>query len=124
MLVGITALLFFQLMGEILGYCLGGFVPGPVIGMAIIAATLVLTSRAESLTLAHQQTVETARTILANLGILFVPAGVGIIQHLDLIHDHGLALLAIVVLSTAITLAVTVWTFILVKRIYGGLADE
>lgn len=124
MLVGITILLVFQLIGEVTAYFLGGFVPGPVIGMAMIAVVLTLTGGVKMLEPAHQQTLETSRSILANLGILFVPAGVGIIQHLDLIRDRGFALLAIVLLSTVITLTVTVWVFILVKRLSGGYADE
>lgn len=124
MLVGITVLLVFQLIGEVLAYFTGGFVPGPVIGMGLIAVTLVLTRGAKMLQPAHQQTLETSRTILANLGILFVPAGVGIIQHLDLIRDRGFSLLAIVVLSTVITLTVTVWAFILVKQLSGGYSND
>ncbi len=124
MIVGITVLLVFQLIGEVTAYFLGGFVPGPVIGMAMIAVVLTLTGGMKTLQPAHQQTLETSRSILANLGILFVPAGVGIIQHLDLIRDRGFALLAIVLLSTVITLTVTVWVFILVKRLTGGYADE
>lgn len=124
MIVGITILLVFQLIGEVAAYFLGGFVPGPVIGMAMIAVVLTLTGGVRTLHPAHQQTLETSRSILANLGILFVPAGVGIIQHLDLIRDRGFALLAIVLLSTVITLTVTVWVFILVKRLTGGYADE
>lgn len=124
MLVGITILLVFQLIGEVAAYFLGGFVPGPVIGMAMIAVVLTLTGGVKMLEPAHQRTLGTSRSILANLGILFVPAGVGIIQHLDLIRDRGFALLAIVLLSTVITLTVTVWVFILVKRLSGGYADE
>lgn len=124
MLAGITLLLVFQLIGEVTAYFLGGFVPGPVIGMAMIAITLTLTRSLKPLEPVHRQTIETSRSILANLGILFVPAGVGIIQHLDLIRDRGFALLAIVLLSTVLTLTVTVWIFILVKRLSGGYADE
>ena len=124
MLVGITILLVFQLAGEVSAYFLGGIVPGPVIGMAMIAVVLTLTGGKPLLESAHRQTLDTSRAILANLGILFVPAGVGIIQHLDLIRDSGLELLAIVVLSTVITLTVTVWVFILVKRLSGGYAND
>jgi holin-like protein len=122
MLAGITILLVFQLAGEVSAYFLGGIVPGPVIGMAMIAVVLTLTGGMKFLKTAHQQTLETSRSILANLGVLFIPAGVGIIQHLDLIRDRGLALLAIVFLSTILTLTVTVWVFILVKRLTGGSA--
>lgn len=124
MLVGITILLVFQLVGETAAYFLGGLVPGPVIGMALVALVLTATGGVNALQPAHRHTLETSRAILANLGILFVPAGVGIIQHIDLIRDRGLALLAIVLLSTVITLAVTVWVFILVKRLTGGYRDE
>ncbi len=124
MLVGITILLVFQLIGEVTAYFLGGLVPGPVIGMAMVAVLLVLTGGMKVLEPAHRQTVDTSKAILANLGILFVPAGVGIIQHMDLIRDRGLALLAIVLLSTVATLAVTVWVFILVKRLSGGHGND
>ena len=124
MLVGITILLVFQLAGEAIAYFLGGFVPGPVIGMAMVAVLLTLTGGVSFLEPAHRQTVDTSRAILANLGILFVPAGVGIIQHLDLIRDRGFALLAIVILSTVATLTVTVWVFILVKRLTGGYGND
>ncbi len=124
MLVGITILLVFQLIGEVTAYFLGGLVPGPVIGMAMVAVLLVLTGGMKFLEPAHRQTVDTSKAILANLGILFVPAGVGIVQHLDLIRDRGLALLAIVLLSTVATLAVTVWVFILVKRLSGGYGND
>ena len=123
MLVGITILLVFQLIGEVTAYYLNGFVPGPVIGMAMVAVLLVATGGMKIIAPVHQQTVDTSKAILANLGILFVPAGVGIIQHLDLIRDRGFALLAIVILSTVATLTVTVWVFILVKRLTGGYGN-
>lgn len=124
MLVGITILLVFQLVGEVTAYFLGGFVPGPVIGMAMAAIALTLTKGSTFLQPAHERTIDTSKAILANLGVLFVPAGVGIIQHLDLIRDRGFALMAIVLLSTVITLTVTVWVFILVKRLSGGYAND
>jgi holin-like protein len=124
MLVGITILLVFQFIGEVTAYFLGGYVPGPVIGMAMVAVVLVLTRGMKAVEPAHRETLETSRTILANLGILFVPAGVGIIQHLDLIRDRGFALISIVLLSTVLTLTVTVWVFILVKRLTGGYAND
>lgn len=56
-----------------------------------------------------------AEGLLANLGVLFVPAGVGIIQHLDLVRAFGFPILAALFLSTVVTLIVTVWVFLLVK---------
>lgn len=123
MLVGLSMLLMFQLAGEIVAYLLGGWVPGPVVGMAMVAVVLTISRSTNFLERVHQQTVAASSMILANLGILFVPAGVGIVQHLDLIRDRGFVLLAIVLLSTVVTLAVTVWVFILVKRLSGGYGN-
>ncbi|MBB3396060.1 CidA/LrgA family protein [Rhizobium sp. BK060] len=121
MIVGIAALLLFQLLGETAAYLTSGVVPGPVIGMAMIAVFLSATrGRATSL---QSSTVATSKLILANLGLLFIPAGVGIVKHLDLVAEHGVALLAVIVLSTTVTLCVTVWSFILVKRLQGGRRD-
>ncbi|MGR9244087.1 CidA/LrgA family protein (plasmid) [Rhizobium leguminosarum] len=124
MIVGIATLLTFQLVGEILAYKMGGLVPGPVLGMALIAIALLTMAKWQRVQIAQTQTIATSKAILANLGILFVPAGVGIVKHIDILVAHGLALLGLIVVSTVITLAVTVWSFVLAKRIFGGAADE
>lgn len=124
MIVGIATLLTFQLVGEVLAYEIGGLVPGPVLGMALIAIALLTMAKWQRVQSAQTQTIATSKAILANLGILFVPAGVGIVKHIDILVAHGLALLALIVVSTVITLAVTVWSFILAKRIFGGASDE
>ena len=51
--------------------------------------------------------------------LLFVPAGVGVVQYLGLLRDQGLALAAALVVSTVLTLVVTVGVFLLVKRLVG-----
>ncbi len=49
----------------------------------------------------------TAEFLLAHLSLLFVPVGVGVITHLQLVSRYGLQLLAVIVLSTWLGLAVT-----------------
>ena len=62
--------------------------------------------------------VESAsRGLLAHLSLLFIPAGVGVVQKLDLLAEHGIAILAILVGSVVITLLVTVATFLLASRL-------
>jgi holin-like protein len=41
---------------------------------------------------------------LANMAVCFVPAGVGIINHFELIKNHGFALVAIIFLTTFLLL--------------------
>jgi len=59
----------------------------------------------------------TADGLLQHLSLLFVPAGVGVVQHLELLSGAGLRLLAVVVLTTLITLAVTALVFAALARL-------
>lgn len=118
MIAGITILLIFQLVGEAIAYFLHGVVPGPVIGMALIFVALSVT-RGRFLVTPSRQAIATSNALLANFGVLFVPAGVGIVQHFDLIADRGLALLATILVSTVATLIVTVWCYLATKRLLG-----
>jgi holin-like protein len=122
MLSGLTILLVFQLIGEVIAYFTGGLVPGPVIGMALAFLTLMLThdnARAESF---RNVTIGAATILIANLGVLFVPAGVGVGQHLDILISDGVGLAVTILVSTALTLICTVWAFLMAKRYLGGAA--
>jgi putative effector of murein hydrolase LrgA (UPF0299 family) len=54
---------------------------------------------------------DTADGLLQHLSLLFVPAGVGVVQHLDRLGTEGIRLIAVVVAGTAISLAVTALVF-------------
>jgi holin-like protein len=58
-----------------------------------------------------------SRGLLANLSLLFVPAGVGVVQKLDLIAAHGTAVAAVLAISVVVTLLVTVATFLIASRL-------
>ena len=53
----------------------------------------------------------TARGLLMNLSLLFVPAGVGVVGRLDLLRAQGAKLALVLVVSTALSLLVTVLVF-------------
>jgi holin-like protein len=62
--------------------------------------------------------VESAsRVLLANLSLMFVPAGVGVVQKLDLVAEHGVAIAAVLAISVVLTLLVTVATFLIASRL-------
>jgi putative effector of murein hydrolase LrgA (UPF0299 family) len=62
--------------------------------------------------------VESAsRGLIANLSLLFVPAGVGVVQKLDLVAQHGVAIAAVLAVSVIVTLLVTVATFLAASRL-------
>lgn len=94
-------LLVFQSLGEGLVFVLGLPVPGPVVGMLLLFGGLLASPR-----LLAQ--VEPAGTeLLRHLSLLFVPAGVGIVAAAGSIGNSWLALVASLVGSTLLTLAVT-----------------
>ncbi|MFI0846527.1 CidA/LrgA family protein [Mesorhizobium sp. IMUNJ 23232] len=123
MLVGICLLLVFQLIGEIAAYFLNGIVPGPVLGMALIPTVFLISRRLRVLNNVRGRVSSVSTVILANLGIVFVPAGVGIVQHVDLIRSQGAAILGVVLVSTLLTLTATVLAFVVAKRLVAGGAD-
>ncbi|SFH05935.1 CidA/LrgA family protein [Methylobacterium gossipiicola] len=123
MIVGLTLILAAQLVGEVLARVTGLPVPGPVIGMALLLIFLVLRDRYARTAarilpkpLVDGQLESTGRGLLANLSLLFVPAGAGIVGRLDVIAVNGMALAVIVAVSTLTTLAATALTFVWVAR--------
>ncbi len=105
MLAGVTTLLICQLAGEAVVRLLSLPIPGPVVGMALVFVLMI--SRAPL----PAALGDTADGLLRNLSLLFVPAGVGVVQHLDHLGVDGLRLVAVVVLGTVVTLAVTASVF-------------
>ena len=66
---------------------------------------------------------ETAEALIAHLSLLFVPAAVGIVQHLDRLAYEGKILLAAVVVSTILALIVGALTFVMMVRFTGTTAE-
>lgn len=113
MITHITTILLFQLIGETLARSLGLSIPGPVIGMALFLVFLALIPRAAA------AIRPTAQGLLAHLSLLFVPAGVGIVGHLDQLGANGPAILIALILSTALAIAVAALVFVGVNRLTG-----
>ena len=123
---GFFILLVFQLVGEVLARGLDFPAPGPVIGLALLVGALVAYRRVRPFDedqLAASGLGQAARGLLAALPLLFVPAGVGVVQYLGLLRDQGFALAAALVVSTVATLIATVGVFLLVKRIAGAKGE-
>ena len=125
MIRGFFILLVFQLVGEVLARGLALPAPGPVIGLALLVVALVVYRRRpfDEEALAASGLGQASRGLLAALPLLFVPAGVGVIQYLGLLRDQGVALAAALVVSTVATLIATVGVFLLVKRLVGARED-
>lgn len=114
MLNGLLMLLACQLAGEATTRGLGLGLPGPVLGMALLAALLLYRPAL------HGTVGPVAGALLANLSLLFVPAAVGVVQVLPLLAHEGLAIAAAILVSTFASLIVTALTFRAVVRLRGG----
>jgi holin-like protein len=120
MIASLSLILLCQLAGEVIVRGLGLPMPGPVLGLVLLLLLLLARDRFKVLARGplQQDGVEGAsRGLLANLSLLFVPAGVGVVQKLDLVAAHGIAVAAVLVISVVVTLLVTVATFLIVSRL-------
>lgn len=120
MVQAIAILLASQLAGEILSYGLGLPMPGPVIGLLLLFAALgiwQLLGKVTPATVGETPLGTTSGALLQHLSILFVPAGVGAIDHLGLLRDYGVAIFIALFVSTALSLAITALVFVAVKRL-------
>lgn len=118
MIKGIAILLLFQLLGESLVFSTDLPLPGPVVGLVMLFVAMLLLKKYKLKLFAN--TEQAADGFLANLGLLFLPAGVGIIALWGELQSHVSAILIVLIISTILTLIVTVWTFIFVRRLMGG----
>ncbi|KQQ32297.1 hypothetical protein ASF58_12395 [Methylobacterium sp. Leaf125] len=123
MILSLTLILLAQLIGEALARASNLPVPGPLIGMALLLLFLVMRDRASRLAprvlappLVDGRLESTGKGLLANLSLMFVPAGAGIVGRLDVLAVHGVALAVVVLVSTVTTLAATALTFVVVSR--------
>lgn len=99
-LKGLTLLLLCQSAGEALARLFGLPLPGPVLGLLLMAVLLRWAP--------VRGPVEAAATpLLQHLSLLFVPVGVGVIAHLGLITQYGARMALALAFSTWIGLAVT-----------------
>lgn len=101
MCLDLAILLMFQFAGEMIRAVTGLPVPGPVIGMVLLLIALL--AKVPVPAGIH----ETSRKVLAYLGLLFVPAGAGVVTRLPMIGAHWLPIMVAVVGSTVITMVVT-----------------
>jgi len=107
MLKGLTVLLVFQLLGEVVSNYFRLPVPGPVIGMLLLFTVLLVIGSRPSLDTA-------SKPLIQHLSLLFLPAGVGIFFLPNHFDDQWPAILFAIIPATLISLVLTAW---LLKRL-------
>ena len=120
MLASLSLILLCQLIGEVIVRGFGLPLPGPVLGLLLLLLMLLARDRFTILAqgpLGDDGAESASKGLLTHLSLLFVPAGVGVVQKLDLLAAHGVAIILVLALSVIVTLLATVLTFRLVSRL-------
>jgi len=106
----LTLILALQLAGEVLHMALSLPVPGPVIGMGLLFAGLLVRRRMPA------DLEKTALALHEHFGLLFVPAGVGVMTYLPLLAAEWRPILSALIGSTVAAIAVTGWVMVRLDR--------
>lgn len=97
-----------QFIGEVVRRALHLPLPGPVIGMFLLALALAADgARAGGVADEASSLNRTANALIANMGLLFVPAGVGLITEAGVLRHYWLPLSAGLLVSTVLGLIAT-----------------
>jgi holin-like protein len=98
---GLVQILLVQGLGELASHFLMPNLPGPVIGLVLLLCFLLMKGKVnpslEFVALGFSQ----------NLGLLFVPAAVGVVLFLPQLKSHWLAITAALFFSVIAAIAVT-----------------
>ena len=116
MIPGLLVLLGCQLAGEFVVRLLDLPVPGPVAGMVVLLLLLTLREPAPD-----GPVVKVANGLLRHLQLLFVPAGVGVVQYLSVIGASAVPLVVGLLVSWFAALATTAAVAVLLLRLGKGV---
>ena len=116
MVRGLALLLTMQFLGELLSRWLVLPIPGNVVGMGLLLVFLAAgIVRVEWLE-------DAAELLLSHMALFFIPAGVGVMVYLDLIHREWLPITVATLFSTFAVMAVTGWAETWLEK-RGGAPD-
>jgi len=97
----LTLIFCCQLLGELFVTATGLPVPGPVVGMVLLFVGLLIKGAVPD------DLGAVGDALIQNLSLLFIPAGVGVMLHMQLIGRDWLPISVSLVVSTVLTIAVT-----------------
>ncbi|MDN5745473.1 MAG: CidA/LrgA family protein [Nocardioidaceae bacterium] len=119
MIAGLTWLVCFQLVGELLVRVADIPVPGPVAGMLLLFAFLRLRRYGED-----RSVVRAGTALLRHLQLFFVPAGVGIVGYFSVLRHDALPIGVALLGSWLLALAVVGWSAVALERLLGRPRDD
>ena len=99
MISGLVQILLFQSLGELVSQFVLPTLPGPVIGLVLLIVWLALRKGI------HHELALVADGFSQYLGLLFVPAAVGVVLFLPQLKANALAIISALVGSVILTIA-------------------
>ena len=101
MISGLVQILLWQGLGELVSHFLLPVIPGPVFGLIFLLIFLLIKGHVNaSLSLVSD-------AFSQHLGVLFIPAAVGVVLFLPQLRTHALSVVAALLVSVVSTIAVT-----------------
>ncbi len=101
MITGLVQLFLWQALGELVSKFLIPSVPGPVLGLLLLLGFLIITGSVNG------PLEEVSDGFRQHLGLLFVPASVGVVLYIPDLKQHAAALSISLLVSVVLTIAVT-----------------
>jgi holin-like protein len=98
---GLVQLFIFQALGELVSKFALPFIPGPVLGLVLLLVYLSVRGHVPA------SIDSVGGSVLQHLGLLFIPASVGVLLYLPLLKANAWAISAALVVSVVATVAVT-----------------
>ena len=110
MISGLVQILFFQSLGELISKFVLTFLPGPVIGLMLLLAWLVIRKNI------NQPLAFVSDGFSKYLGLLFVPAAVGVVLFLPQLEANAVPIISALVASVVLTIACSALVLKLLSR--------
>ena len=111
MLLALTTIILFQLLGTFIQQYFGSPIPGAVIGMILFFIFLCFTGGQGSANKNSDKLIKTGSQLLKHLPLLFIPAGAGIVVYTNELKEHGIAILASLTVGSIIAFVITLLIF-------------
>ena len=99
MLLQVFYILFFYFIGEVISYGINGFIQGSVIGMVLLFLALAFKR------VKPEHVNKVSKVLTDNMGLFFLPAGVGLMGSLNILSASWAVILTACVVSTILVIA-------------------
>ncbi len=101
MISGLVQILLWQGLGELVSYFLITILPGPVLGLIFLLMFLIIKGKVSS------SLAMVSDAFSQHLGVLFIPAAVGVILFLPQLKAHAFAVIVALIVSVVSTIVTT-----------------